>query len=94
MATHQDADVGGRDAKLTCDLGDREQRLIGHAGRTELVDEPDGPDLALGVPGTHRGRRGSSALMAILDLALTPQVGLARKLAAIARSAGLSPDPA
>jgi hypothetical protein len=49
MATHQDADVGGRDAKLTCDLGDREQRLIGHAGRTGLVDESDGPDLALGV---------------------------------------------
>lgn len=32
--------------------------------------------------------------MAVLDLALTPQVELARKLAATARSAGLSPDPA
>ena len=49
MATHQDTDVGGRDAKLTCDLGDREQRLIGHTGGTELSDEPVGPRLGLGV---------------------------------------------
>jgi hypothetical protein len=32
VATHQDADVGGRDAKLTCDLGDGQERLLGHAG--------------------------------------------------------------
>lgn len=94
MATHQDADVGGRDAKLTCDLGDREQRLLGHAGGTELADEPDGPDLALGVPGADRGRRGSTDLMAVLDLALTPHAWLARMLAATARSAGDRPDPA
>ena len=94
MATHQDTDVGGRDAKLTCDLGDREQRLIGHTGRTELVDEPDGPRIALGVLGNHKGPRGSTDLMAELDPAPTPQVGLDRKLAATARSAGLSPDPA
>ena len=94
MATHQDADVGGRDAKLTRDLGDGEQRLIGHVGRTEFGDQPGGPDLALGVPGADRGRRGSTDLMAVLDLALTPHVGLPRTLAATARSAGLSPDPA
>jgi len=55
MATHQDADVGGWDAKLTCDLGDRQQRLIAHVGRTEVVEEPSGLDLALAVPGPHRG---------------------------------------
>ena len=76
---------------FACDLGDREQRLIGHA---ELVDQPGGFDLARGVPGAHRGRRGSTDLMAVLDLALAPQVGVVRKLAATARSAGDSPDPA
>ncbi len=31
MATHQDADVGGRDAELAGDLGDGQKRLLGHA---------------------------------------------------------------
>ena len=80
--------MGGRDAELAGDLGDREQRLIGHA---ELVDGPDGPDLALSVTCTRRRRRGSTDLMTVLDLALTLNVGLARKLAATARSADSGP---
>lgn len=47
MPTHQDADVGERDAELAGDLGDGQERLLGHA---ELVDEPEDPALGVGVP--------------------------------------------